>query len=237
MTTTLLLLHGMGGTGALWNSWQQPLAQHWPGGWIAPDLAGHGQAAPLSEYTFHEMADAVAATLEPTGSYAILGHSLGGVLGLALAGRGLDVTAVVGLGIKVAWSADELAKAQSLAQRPVSWFDSRAEAAARYLRVTGLTGLLDPTDPVVDAGLREQDGRWRLAMDPAAFGVGEPDMAALVAGATCPVTLARGDGDAMMTAAQLAALVAEPVTLPGLGHNAHVEDSAACAAALLPYLS
>jgi hypothetical protein len=31
----------------------------------------------------------------------------------------------------------------------------------------------------------------------------------------------------MVTHEQLAALVADPVTLPGLGHNAHVEDPAA----------
>jgi pimeloyl-ACP methyl ester carboxylesterase len=45
--------------------------------------------------------------------------------------------------------------------------------------------------------------------------------------AVCPVVLARGEGDAMVTEADLRALVPEPVTLPGLGHNAHVEDPAA----------
>ena len=41
------------------------------------------------------------------------------------------------------------------------------------------------------------------------------------------MVLARGEHDPMVSHDQLAALVADPVTLPGLGHNAHVEDPAA----------
>ena len=70
-------------------------------------------------------------------------------------------------------------------------------------------------------------GRYRLALDSAAFGVGAPDMSGSLAAARCPVTLARGEHDALNTDAQLRELVADPVSLPGLGHNAHVEDSAA----------
>jgi pimeloyl-ACP methyl ester carboxylesterase len=42
-----------------------------------------------------------------------------------------------------------------------------------------------------------------------------------------PVVLARGEHDAMVSAAELAELVPAPVDLPGLGHNAHVQDPAA----------
>jgi pimeloyl-ACP methyl ester carboxylesterase len=88
-------------------------------------------------------------------------------------------------------------------------------------------------EDAIDAGLSEKDGRWRLAMDPAAFAVGRPDMAGLVARSTAPVVFARGEHDPMNTDEQLAALAVEAVTLPGLGHSAHVEDPAACFA-LLP---
>jgi pimeloyl-ACP methyl ester carboxylesterase len=111
-----------------------------------------------------------------------------------------------------------------VAQRPLAWFASRDEAAARYLRVSGLGGLLPAGDPAVDAGLREQGGRWRLAMDPGAFAVGAPDMAQLLARSQAPVTLARGEHDPMNTDEQLAGLGAPTVTLPGLGHNAHAES-------------
>src|SRR5260370_607484 len=98
------------------------------------------------------------------------------------------------------------------------------EAAARSRRISGLAGLLPASDPVVDAGLREQDGRWRLAMDPAAFAVGAPDMAQLVAQSQAPVTLVRGEHDPMNTDQQLARLGVPTITLPALGHNSHVQD-------------
>jgi len=47
-------------------------------------------------------------------------------------------------------------------------------------------------------------------------------MAWLVAAATVPVLLARGEHDPMVTTAQLAELVSDPEVLAGLGHNAHV---------------
>jgi len=170
--------------------------------------------------------DAVAGIVQPGARVVVLGHSLGGVVGLALAGGRfpVPVQAVIGLGIKVVWTDEDLQRAQAVAERPVAWFASRDEAAARYLRVSGLGGLLPADDPAVDAGLREQDGRWRLAMDPGAFAVGAPDMAQLLAGSHAPVTLARGEHDPMNTDEQLARLGVAPVTLPGLGHNAHAES-------------
>lgn len=76
----------------------------------------------------------------------------------------------------------------------------------------------------MDAGLRAADGQWRLAMDPAAFAVGAPDMAELLSQSQAPVTLARGEHDPMNTDEELAQLGVEAITLPGLGHNAHVQN-------------
>jgi pimeloyl-ACP methyl ester carboxylesterase len=222
----LVLLHGLGATGDVWGGWLPLLARRWPGAWVAPDLPGHGGSPPLAAYTFDDFAGAVAGIVPLSANVVVLGHSLGGVVGLALAsGRfPVPVQAVIGLGIKVVWTDEDLGRAQALAHRPPAWFASRDEAASRYLRVSGLAGLLPPGDPAVDAGLREQEGRWRLAMDPGAFAVGAPDMAQLLARSRAPVTLARGEHDPMNTADQLARLGVPTVTLPGLGHNAHVES-------------
>jgi len=224
----LLLLHGLGATGDVWAGWQQLLADRWPGRWLAPDLPGHGGSASLPEYTFDGLAAAIRPLVETGSRTVVLGHSLGGVVGLALAAAEAPVTAVVGLGIKVAWTEDELAKAQTLAQRPVSWFDSLDEATARYLRVSGLAGLLAADDPAVTAGLVQQDGRWRLALDPQAFAVGAPDLAGLIANSSAAVTLARGELDPMNSDDQLGQYGVPVVTLPGLGHNAHVESPEQC---------
>ena len=69
-------------------------------------------------------------------------------------------------------------------------------------------------------------GRWRLAVDPLTFAVGRPDMAGLLAECPAEVVLARGESDHMVSEAHLRALVPAPLTLPGLGHNAHLEDPA-----------
>jgi pimeloyl-ACP methyl ester carboxylesterase len=220
----LVLLHGLGATGDVWTGWRPLLAQRWPGRWLAPDLPGHGGSPPLAAYTFHGFAAALAGIVSPGARIVVLGHSLGGVVGVALASGRLPVQAVIGLGIKVVWTDEDLDRARAAARRPPAWFTSRDEAAARYLRVSGLAGLLPASDPALDAGLREHDGRWRLAMDPGAFAVGAPDMARLLARSQAPVTLARGEHDPMNTDEQLAQLGAPTVTLPGLGHNAHVQS-------------
>jgi pimeloyl-ACP methyl ester carboxylesterase len=222
----LVLLHGLGATGDVWDSWRPLLAQRWPGRWLAPDLPGHGGSPPLAAYTFDAFAEAVAGIVDPGTRVVVLGHSLGGVVGLALASGiyPVHVQAVIGLGIKVVWTDEDLDRAQAMARRPLTWFASKDEAATRYLRVSGLANLLPADDPAVDAGLRAQDGQWRLAMDPAAFTVGAPDMANLLAQSRAAVVLARGEHDPMNTDQQLAQLGVPVVTLPALGHNAHVES-------------
>jgi pimeloyl-ACP methyl ester carboxylesterase len=233
----LVLIHGLGATGNVWDGWFPWLARRWPGRWLAPDLPGHGGSPPLSGYSFDSLATAVAGIVEPGARAVVLGHSLGGVVGLALAsGRfAMSVQAVIGLGIKVVWTDEELDRAQAAARRPPAWFASRDEAAARYLRLSGLAGLVPADDTAVDAGLREQDGRWRVAMDPGAFAVGAPDMAQLLARSRAPVTLARGEHDPMNTDEQLARLSVPARTLPGLGHNAHVESPERSIALLDPH--
>jgi pimeloyl-ACP methyl ester carboxylesterase len=230
----LLLLHGLGATGDVWNGWPPLLSERWPGRWLAPDLPGHGGSDPLPRYSFENLAASLAGLVGATDHLTVLGHSLGGVLGLTMANGSFDVAvdAVVGVGIKVAWAEHELARARALALRPVTWFESRDEAAARYLRVSGLVGLLTQEDPAVQMGLSEQNGRWRLAMDPAAFGVGAPDMPRLLTATRARVILARGEHDPMVSDEQLARLRATWIALPGLGHNAHVEDPAAVGALL-----
>jgi pimeloyl-ACP methyl ester carboxylesterase len=217
----LVLLHGLGANGRVWDAWPQPR--------FAPDLPGHGSAAALPAYTFSTMAAAVAESLPVRRDVVVLGHSLGGVIALELAsGRyGIQVDRVVALGVKVSWSEDDLGRATALARKPVAWLDTREDAANRFLKVSGLQGLVDPKGPIVDHGLTEADGRWRLAMDPGTFAVGAPDMQKLIAESQAEVILARGEQDPMNTDEELHALHGQVVTLPGLGHNAHVEDPAA----------
>lgn len=230
----MLLLHGLGATGAVWHGALDAARTTDLPGALAPDLPGHGAAAWASSYSFGTHAEAVLPLLEAFDRpVPVVGHSMGGVVALELAVLAPErVSRVVGLGIKVSWPPDDAARALAMADRPVTSYDTRDAAVERFLRVSGLAGLVPADDPMVDGAVvdREAVGEgsgWRLAQDPRTFGVGVPDMAGLLAGASCPVVLARGEHDAMVSHRQLAELVADPVTLPGLGHNAHVEDPAA----------
>ncbi|OXM71022.1 alpha/beta fold hydrolase [Amycolatopsis thermalba] len=215
----LLALHGLGATGAVWDG----VVERWPGRWIVPDLPGHGRSEPLPRYSFGALAAAVAEAVPAGTPVAVLGHSLGGVVALTLASGwfGVRVSGACGLGMKVRWTDEELARAADQATRPAKVFGSRDEAAERWLKVSGLHGLVPVDSPVVDSGLAEG---WRLALDQAAFGVGAPDLDGLLAAARAPVILAAGEHDPMCPAAHLPG---DAVLLPGLGHNAHVEDPAA----------
>jgi len=224
----LLLVHGLGATGDVWNGLHDVLSRRWTGSWVTPDLPGHGGSRRLPRYSFAHLAAAVAATAPSAKRVIVLGHSLGGVVALALASGwfGVRVSAVCGLGIKVAWTDDELARAQALSTRPNPVYPTRREAAERHLKLAGLTGLVTP-DAVADAALVHGDNGWTVAFDPAAFAVGAPDMDGLLAASRAPVMLAAGEHDHMCTADQLRKVVPDSVILPELGHNAHVEAPAA----------
>jgi pimeloyl-ACP methyl ester carboxylesterase len=224
----VLLLHGLGASCDVWQGLGEILAQRWAGSWAALDIPGHGGSARLPRYSIGTVAAAIAPHVGEDEQVVVVGHSLGGAVGLALGSGsfGLRGSAALGLGIKVAWTDAELAAGRERASRPAKWFPTREEAAQRHLRVAGLDGLVPPDAPWLEAGLVEKDGQWRLALDPAAFAVGAPNMPGLLAAARAAgtaVVLARGENDHLVTSAQLHALDAGAVDLPGLGHNAHVE--------------
>ena len=86
---TVVLLHGMGGTGSLW----RPIAAHLEDQFdvIAPDQRGHGGSRPVpaeeSQYTPEDYARDVAALLDQLGSTraTVVGHSMGVRTAVALA--------------------------------------------------------------------------------------------------------------------------------------------------------
>ncbi|HEX2499715.1 MAG TPA: alpha/beta hydrolase [Actinomycetes bacterium] len=230
----LLLVPGLGATAEVWTGVAAMAERRWAGRWIVADLPGHGGSdrSASGEYTFAGMAAALAdavTEVAPGEPVTVLGHSLGGVLALQLAATRpapFPVVQVIGVGIKVAWTDAELERAAALADRPPGVFGTQAAAIDRHLRVSGLAGLIPPDDPRLAPGVRETDQGWELALDPRTFAVGAPPMSELIAAAGCPVTLAAGEHDHMVTMEHLRALVPDPVRLDGLGHNAHVEDPA-----------
>ncbi|MNV08675.1 Alpha/beta hydrolase family protein [compost metagenome] len=171
------------------------------------------------------MARAVLPHLQPEGRLVVLGHSLGGVIGLALATGWFGVVphAVFAAGIKVAWSDEEVRRMETLATQPAKRFATEEEARDRYLKVSGLAAIADATAPVVARGVTQEDEGWRLAMDPRANAVGKPPLSELVGLARCPIHLGQGRHDALVTLEQTRSLDPDARDLGPHGHNVMVE--------------
>ncbi len=225
---TLLLLHGMGASGMVWKGVVAEAREAF-GRIVVPDLPGHGRSPWAEEYTFASMAREVATLVGQIDArhVTVVGHSMGGVVALELAtGRhGFLPEAVHGIGIKVDWDPAELATVEQVAARPPRVFPVREQAGEWFLKLAGLSGLVDPgrNASIVDSGITASGEGWRAAQDPRTLMVGIPRVGDLVAAALCPVTLMRGEYDEMVATEQLERY--GPCTvLEGAGHNAMVED-------------
>jgi pimeloyl-ACP methyl ester carboxylesterase len=227
-----LLLHGLGATGAVWRGVCRELESRAASEWLVVDLPGHGGSQPLARYSVGALAAAVAAALDPGRRYRVIGHSLGVYVGLALASGwfGVRIESVLGIGPKVEWTEADLAAMAELARKPARVFADEAEAWARYRRVSGLDTQVAPDEALLARGVTATEGGFRLATDPRTALVGGAPFASLAASARCPVLLARGAADPMMTIEQLRAHCPSALEIPDAGHNAHVEAPAAIVA-------
>lgn len=225
----LVLLHGLGATRHVW---KPMLAQaRWHGRWIAPDLRGHGASPHASDYSIAAHAGDIGELVNahaPSNEIFVLGHSMGGAVALKFASgaHGFTPKQVFGVGIKVSWNDDERAGMRKMAAMAVKFFPTKEEAIARYLKVSGLHGLIALESEEASAGVTQTAEGWRLAYDPAAASVGAPPMDALLSAARVPIHLARGTTDHMVSHEQLAVYDANARDLPD-GHNVMVENPSA----------
>lgn len=223
----LVLIHGLGANADVWIPLEKHLAQ-WKGGWLAPDLRGHGRSPHQAPYSYAGHAADVADLLAQDEEVSIVGHSMGGVVAMALATGwfGVRVRKVIAFGVKIRWTPEEFTKLHALARAPARFFDRKEEAVERYLKVSGLFGLVDPASPVAASGVREEGGKFRLAADSMINAAAGPDLAPFVNAMQCPLRLAAGSKDPMVSAADMQAFDPKPHLIEGAGHNAQVERPA-----------
>ena len=226
---TLMLLHGLGATGEVWNPLINVAA--WPGRVLAPDLRGHGSSNWTDSYSFGEMAADVATLLSSNEDYVVLGHSMGGAVGAALATGffGHLPRAVGMIGVKLQWSEEELRRLPNIAAKPSRLFDTRGDAIEWFLKLSGLAGVLEPDDSSLERGVERTEQGWRVRQDPKSVLVvtGSPPFSELLNGLSAPISLALGEHDPLVAPEHHNDLpCAPPRVFKGLGHNAMVEDPA-----------
>ena len=221
----LVLLHGLGANGAVWEGLKPLLARHWPGRWVNPDFRGHGRSFHRAPYGIGIHAADVAALVQQDEEMTIIGHSMGGIVGIALASGmfGVRVRRVVAFSVKVEWTDDDFSRAQAVAQAPARMFATKEEAIERYLRVAGLKGIVAPDSAVAERGVCERQGQYRLAADPLTNALGTPDFTRIAQAAGAPLHLLCGELDNIARPEGMRRLGANVTVLPGLGHNLHVE--------------
>jgi pimeloyl-ACP methyl ester carboxylesterase len=221
-----VLLHGLNGTGAVWNPVDRFLDQQWPGTRMILDMPGHGASLDLPRYSLAAVTEAVAETLLDLKSPVhVLGHSMGGAVGIALASGwfGVEVAEVVALGVKVDWSVDELARADSMRARQRKSFPSRAGAEQAFWRSSGISPDSTDADALLERGIAESDGAFRLTVDPRAASMPGDWMETLFRSVSVPLVMARGGVDPMVSHACLHGFDYEIIDIPGAAHNAHLE--------------
>ncbi len=233
---TVLLLHGLGATAAVWRPLVQALPRAGTLQWVAADLGGHGASAAEGPYSVGQLAAQLAQCLqrERMDELLVIGHSLGAYLALALASGWfrIAIRGVLGIGPKISWPDADLQAARELAARPVRWYPTEEEAWTRYRRVSGLLPEIAPGEHCLARGVIRGDGGWRLAQDPRTFAVAGAPFHSLVASSTAPIRLARGEHDPMVSLEELRRHDAQACDIPGVGHNAHIEDPVAVLALL-----
>jgi pimeloyl-ACP methyl ester carboxylesterase len=218
---TVLLLHGSGATGAVW---APVLGEIGNVRWIVVDLPGHGRSDRLPAYHHHDYAAAIGAAVE-TDVDLVVGHSLGALIGLTLADgtHGIRVGAVTAIAMKVLWTPDELSRRGS---RPHRSFADRDDALRRFAKVSGL-----PEDsPGLATGIRRTPDGYQLAADPRLTAdppATQEELATVMTRVAVPVRLVCGAADPGIEPADMAAVLGREVeTIPGAGHNPHLDHPA-----------
>jgi pimeloyl-ACP methyl ester carboxylesterase len=220
----LVLIHGLGANGAVWDPLLALAAQEWKGRIIVPDLRGHGRSKHFENYSLGTMTADIAELLQSTDRVSIIGHSLGGALGafIGTGWFGLNVELVLALSVKVKWSQDEILKGRSVAQNPVKWLSGREEALDRYMKVAGLAGCGVDMSRSANAGVVEAAGRFRTSIDPRIFGSASLGVDKIMQAVACDFTLIGGANDPIAPVSEMTAAGFHASAISDAGHNVHV---------------
>ena len=237
--TPLLLLHGFGADGNIWDAALILLRDNCR--LLIADLPGFGGSEVGGSMHMGDYADAMIAVLDHAGvdGCTVVGHSMGGYVALDMASRFPE--RMEGLALVHSHARPDPPEKRSDRQRAAEFV--RMNGSAAYLR-SFVPGLFAPGSPKIlgKALLQALEGQTAeglaLAQEAMASREGHEDTLRRL---PLPVLIVLGEEDALMPAAELAGQAALPERallriLPGAGHMAMVEQAPALASAINDYL-
>lgn len=244
----LVLVHGIGSRGQVW----EPLFDALAGSFevIALDLPGFAGSAPLPHTTVDTLTDAVADFLAAQGLQRphLAGNSMGGLITLNLAARGLarSVTAFSPIGFwdraGRIWCQQSLGKSKTLGKLLEPALPRVLGTAAGRTAFLGLVfgkpWAVSPQDAVDTA----KGAVEAAAFDAALASFADARLHETDSLADTPVTIAWGNRDILLTyatqsrRARTLLPTATHRTLHGSGHTPFYDDPAACARVILDQL-
>lgn len=241
--TPLVLLHGFPFSSSLWRDQANGLADICRV--ITPDLRGHGASpAPEGTYTMELLAQDVLRLLDTLGveKAAIMGHSMGGYVALALWRLAPARFTAFGLIASHAWAdTDEGRKARYSQVNAVGERGTRAIVDAMLPRLFG-------PNLAEDEPIKETAESLMMATKPSGVtgslrGMAlRPDSSDLLADIDVPTLILCGDADRIVSLARAEAMAAALpnatlITIEGAGHLPMLEQPHATTLALRTFLN
>ena len=226
--TTYLLLHGGCTNGDVWSGLRDVIKDEEAGQWIIPDILGHGRSPWSDSYSIGEFAAGLAPLVRNSKRLVIVGHSMGGTIGLAMASGWYQVrvAGVMTIGTIAKWTDKMMEKNQEYLDKPDRLFQTREEALERYRMVSGLSGLVELDSPILENGIASKDGGYGLAADTNILDSSGIPLGDVAKPAQCPIRLSCGSNDPMVSVAELAEYHKSAIEIPETAHNPHVENPA-----------
>lgn len=229
--TTLALLPGWGGR----STWWEPMLEAMPESdrrVLLFDLLGHGEsAAPRDGYSVERQADLVARELEERDASPVLlvGHSLGGLIGTALAARAPQhVAGLVLIDVPPSLKHQRMSLLGRLSLMPVvgtaSWRLAPDAVMAYGMKLVVAPGYSIPRQVVRESRAMSHRSA-RLAAAAFEDYVTRVDVVGVLREAGKPTLVIWGEEEQYfpVAAAREFEPVAEVVTIPGAGHTAYLE--------------
>lgn len=241
--SAVLLIHGPACCGGTWAPIAERLADQYH--LIAPDLRGHGDSPRQDSYQFEEFIGDLDAYANARGlqRFAIIGHSMGGLLAMAYAIRYPErVSSLVSIDFSVPVPQWQVDYAQRACLNPVRTFTTEAEGLAYLRRAFSRTASDETLRQLASGVLGQIDSGWRFKVDPGALReFTDFPRAPEIERVRCRTLLFRGSDSRVMDRGGGIAMLrriarARLVQIPRAGHYVHLDNPAATADELRRFL-